>query len=384
MVSVAVLGDSPTLTTGFGRTTGRIAQAIAAAGPRVAVFGMKALPEDVDGWQGDYEIAPANARGHWTDALPGFFAETEPAVLVMNMDAFNAVECLRACESAGWAGPTVSYVCFDGLPEDPEVFAAQRRCAGVWTTTRVGRGHLEANGVEVAGIAPPGVDPDRFHSGGRAEARRRAGLEGTVVVGVFGTNTRRKQLGRALLAFAAARERMTECDLRLYMHCDRAGYWDLGALIEEHGLERAVAVAGSGSFDERRGLDTLSYRERLSCCDVIVNVPDSGDVEQVILEAQACGVPLVHTADDAMMSEAMADGALAVKGVEMRWGRVDEPLHLVDPADVADAMIRILRDRALADRLRDAGTRNVERYGWDNLEQGARHMVKPFATLSAR
>ena len=38
-------------------------------------------------------------------------------------------------------------------------------------------------------------------------------------------------------------------------------------------------------------MGAISYVDRINCCDVIVNVPHSGDIEQVILETQSCNVP---------------------------------------------------------------------------------------------
>jgi hypothetical protein len=44
------------------------------------------------------------------------------------MDAYNAVECVEAVRAAGYAGPVVSYVVFDGLPVGRHYLDAQRSC----------------------------------------------------------------------------------------------------------------------------------------------------------------------------------------------------------------------------------------------------------------
>lgn len=101
MVSVAILADAPTLTTGFGRTTGRMAKSLRRLGHKVTVFGLKAQAADTAGEHG-YEIWPADQGGHWTESLAAFFEAVAADVLIMNMDAYNALECVDACADAGW------------------------------------------------------------------------------------------------------------------------------------------------------------------------------------------------------------------------------------------------------------------------------------------
>lgn len=382
MVKVAVLADAPMLTTGFGRTTSRMAQALVRADYGVAVFGLKARPEDMPELVDGYEIWPAERGGHWTRTLGAFFADVAADVLIMNMDAANAPECLDACAAAGWDGPTVSYVCFDGLPVDDWLVDAQRRCDAVWTTSQCAGAFLRSRGIEVRRVAPPGVDLDEFRTEPDREAgRARAGLSGATVVGVFATNTERKQVARAIEGFAGAIERLPG-DSRLYLHCRAEGYRDLAEDARAAGIAEHVLFAGDAAFDEQRGLPTIDYVGRLNLCDVIVNVPHSGDVEQVILEAQACEVPLLHTADGGVMSEALGDGGIGLPAADVQTGEWGQPLHLVDPATIADAIVRVVDDKALAAELRRAGRANARRYSWDVLESAARDMVQPFAEVA--
>jgi glycosyltransferase involved in cell wall biosynthesis len=384
MVSTAVLSDAPTLTTGFGRTTSHIAGSLARAGHKVDVIGLKARPEDVGDARLPYAVWPAEAWRHWTKALPRFFAEVGPDVLILNMDAYNALECLEACAAAGWAGPTVSYVCFDGLPIAPRYVAAQRRCAAVWASSPEGGRYLRECGVEVSGVATPGVDRAIFRPHPDRDAlRHRAGLNGVALVGAFATNTERKQLDRLVDGFAIAAERLPALDLRLYLHCASDGHCDLRGRAAVRGVGDRVAFAADGGFDEHRGLAQLKYAERLQVCDVVVNVPHSGDIEQVILEAQACGIPLLHTADNAVMSQAMADGGFPLAPSATGRGRIGQRLHFVDPATIAKAIAGVIENASLRGELTAAGLRNASRYSWDILEHAARNMVAPFVMTVA-
>jgi glycosyltransferase involved in cell wall biosynthesis len=404
---VAVLADAPTLTTGFARTTRHLVAALTRCGHRVACFGLKARTSDVVSTASGCQLWPAAGEGHWTDTLAEFFRAVRPSVLLLNMDAYNAVECVEVCRAAGWSGPIVSYACFDGLPVGRRYLDNLRSCDAVWATSNTGADYLRRNGVTVGGVAPPGVDPRVFRPPPYlARLRERLGLAGATVVGVFATNTERKQVARVLAAFPALLEEMGERDVHLYLHCRRDGFWQLDELAAELCITEHVLFAGPRTFDEQRGVPTsstsrmplfppslgagavllrgLSYVDRMSCCDVIVNVPNCGDVEQVILEAQSCGVPLVHTDDHGVMAATLGAGGLSLAAHDVGIGRAGQQLHHVAPGDIAAAVVSLVRDAALRSDLRAAGFANVAAYGWEALEGAACAMVAGYDAKPSR
>ena len=209
---------------------------------------------------------------------------------------------MTRCHAAGLTAPMVSYVCFDGLPVSRKYLDAQRACAAVWATSGPGAAYLMAEGIPVAGIAPPGVDPAEFPPlPDKLGLRRAINLRCRFLVGVFATNTERKQLPRAIAGFAAAAAVLPEADPYLYVHCQPDGYWDLTELARRYGIADRVIMLDSSEYSEARGIpltnpgaqgasiNDLGYADRLALCDAVVNTPYSGDVEQVILEANACG-----------------------------------------------------------------------------------------------
>jgi len=175
----------------------------------------------------------------------------------------------------------------------------------------------------------------------------------------------------------------------LYLHCRPDGYWPLVPLAAELGVGAMLAFPVPARFDERRGVPTttvpapsiqldavaggtwpaaLSYVDRINCCDVIVNVPHSGDIEQVILEAQACGVPLVHTDDGAVMAEAVGNGGVLLRSENVGRGRAGELVHYVSSNDIAQAVLSVLNDTGRHRHLQAAGRANARRYPWDVLQ----------------
>ncbi|MFC8532441.1 hypothetical protein ACFUJY_00555 [Streptomyces sp. NPDC057249] len=398
-MTVAIFADSPTLTSGFGRTTSHIAAGLVRGGHDVACYGIKARSSDIPAGL-PYAVWPAEQGGRWTDTLPEFFRTVRPDVLLLNMDAYNALECVELFRQAGWTGPTVSYVCFDGLPVSSTYLDAQRSCAAVWATSRTGAAYLESEGIAVAGYAPPGVDPQEFRPATDREAlRAHAGLADASVVGVFATNTERKQVARAVAGFAEAVRLLPGRDLRLYLHCLPQGHWDLRELGRRYGVGDRLLFPSTDGYDEQRGVRTsgpgsrgegpgglpvlpasFSYVDRINVCDVLLNVPHSGDVEQVIIEGQACGVPLLHTDDEAIMGDAVGKGGVLLPAADVGIGRLGQRLHHVAPQVIGEALADVLADPARVSALREAGTANAAAYPWSTLEDAALAMVSPFAS----
>jgi glycosyltransferase involved in cell wall biosynthesis len=386
---IAVLSDSPTLTTGFGRTTRIIAQGLHDAGHEVSCFGIKARSEDIG--RTPYRVWPAEQGAHWTGTLPEFFQATDPRCLVVNMDAYNAVEVITAARNSGYRGPVISYVVFDGLPVGEHYLEAQRSCDAVLASSQAAATYMSANRINVIGVAPPGVDPAVFRPvADRQALRDRAGLCGVHVVGVFGVNSERKQTARVLAALPRIAADLSPASVALYLHCRQVGYWRLEDMARDLGVADLVYFPAATGFDEWRGVPDapdsacpvsaapratpagqlpadLSYVERLNVCDVIINVPHSGDIEQVILEAQACGVPLIHTDDRAVMAEAVGAGGLLLSARDVGIGRAGEEIQHIATADIAAATVAVLTDDAEAAILRENGLANAARYPWSTL-----------------
>lgn len=393
-MTVAILSDCPTLTTGFARTTARIAASLARRHV-VHCYGIKGGLDDARD-NLPYHIWPAQQGGHWSDLLGQFFAQTRPEVLLLNSDAKNALECVNLCRAAGLAAPIVSYVCFDGLPVGRRYLDAQRACTSVWATSEPGAAYLRAEGIAVAGVAPPGVDPQEFRPLSDAKALRRAiGLRSQFLVGIFATNTERKQLPRAVGGFALAAAALPDADPRLYLHCRSDGYWNIPELVEQHGIADLVITPDSPRYSEARGIPLgvdsrqrasigdLGYADRLALCDVVLNTPHSGDVEQVILEANASGVALLHTDDEGVMRNAVGEGAVLLPAVDVGTGPLGEARHHVSAALVAAELVRLAKDPCAQGDLIARGSRNAARFPWSALEQAALTMVEPYTKQSS-
>jgi glycosyltransferase involved in cell wall biosynthesis len=135
-----------------------------------------------------------------------------------------------------------------------------------------------------------GVDVDRFTPIDKAEARRRLGLPADVPVLVsVGTLCERKGFHRVIEALPALRLRHPGLLLVVVGGAGAEGDWSarLATLVRERGVADAVRFLGAMPPDE--------LRVPLSAADVFVLATRYEGWANVLLEAMACGLPVVTT-----------------------------------------------------------------------------------------
>jgi glycosyltransferase involved in cell wall biosynthesis len=190
-------------------------------------------------------------------------------------------------------------------------------------------------------VFPPVPDEDFAPPDAAARARGRTLLdapEGAAVVGAIGNRNPSKGHEYFVRALAAVRERHPQVVGRV-----------LGAASPPHAAYERDVLAEARTL----GLDDTAFTMRdggtripalLPGFDVLVlsSVPLSEGMPTVLLEAMACGIPVVAT-DVAAVRELVVDG---------ETGYVVPPQR---PAALADAVLRLLGDASLRRRMGDAG-----------------------------
>jgi D-inositol-3-phosphate glycosyltransferase len=216
-------------------------------------------------------------------------------------------------------------------------------------------------------VVPQGVDHAIFTPRSREEARARlhlAGLRLALYVGRFQRHKGPDVAVRAI-AEAIARDPGTTEHLMLALVGGPSG--------DDHGAEiaRLMELAGALGVAERVVLFPPQPQPHLAdfyaAADVLLVPSRSESFGLVALEAQACGTPVV----------AASVGGLPFVVEEGRTGLLVEG-H--DPADHADAMLRILRDEAFQDALGLEAARRALRFTWDT---SAREMLAVYRELVA-
>lgn len=145
----------------------------------------------------------------------------------------------------------------------------------------------------------------------------------------------------ALRAFAAVRERMPGATLTVAGSGSEEE--SLRQLAVTLGVEAAVTFAGRISREQMASL--------LAGADLMLNASTADNMPISILEAMACGVPVVST----------GVGGIPYLLVHGRTGLLVRP---GDAAAMADAALLLLGDRPLVARITEAARIEVQQYSW--------------------
>jgi len=205
-----------------------------------------------------------------------------------------------------------------------------------WVLDRVAGSILEPAVVE-ARLVPNGIDTDTFRPGSAADARRELGIEP----------------GAFVVAFAA-------------QAADRSPFKDLAAIrraiprIADGLAARQVLLVALGAdvAQTTREGDTLlvphvgepaGVARYLQATDVYVHMAHAETLGLAILEAQACGVPVVASAVGGI-PEALVDGTTGLLVPE------------ADDVALAAAVLSLAEDPARRTAMSEAGTRHVREH----------------------
>lgn len=136
----------------------------------------------------------------------------------------------------------------------------------------------------------------------------------------------------------------------------------LQALATELGVRDRVHFLGRQ--------DRQQIADALRASAVSVNPSRVDNTPNSVLEALATGVPVIST---------------AVGGVPfiVRDGETALLVPPGDPAAMAEAIVRVLEDSALAERLAEAGRREVQRYAWAQVAPRLAELYRDAALRSA-
>lgn len=211
----------------------------------------------------------------------------------------------------------------DPVPPGVSGFLAHSHAIPV-AMSRFGEEQLKTAGLEPL-YCPHAVDTSVLKPMGRELARKRAGIgDDRFMVGVVAANKgnpSRKNLVAILEAFAEFQRRHEEAFL--YLHTDLTGETSQGvflpAVIESLGIpDHAIAHPDPYTMHfqpHRPDQMALLY----SAMDVLLNPASGGGFEIPLIEAQACGVPVITT-DFTAMPELVGAG-WTVNGARMWTGQ---------------------------------------------------------------
>jgi glycosyltransferase involved in cell wall biosynthesis len=265
--------------------------------------------------------------------------------------------------------------CFDTPPTDPAAFT--RGANRIVTPSTWSRDRLVDYGIDPAGISvvPHGVKTDTFAP--LTDADRRAGraalgvTDDDVLFVNVGVATWNKGLDYLIRAFAQVRKRYPRARLLLKDHKALYGIGadrTLAQVAREHpGLIDSQVLAGislvSGSLDQPQ------LRALFAVADAYVSPYRAEGFNMPVLEAMACGTPVIVTGGGA--TDDFCPEALAMKLPSRAGTKADEPAmfgqFLVPDVDaLIECMSAVVQGRVPRDspERRLAREQLVAQYSW--------------------
>lgn len=374
-MKIAIISDSPTLPTGFARTTRLLAEVLTSIGHhQVVCYGIDAIGETFDRTLYPYTIwAAGSPHGDHASQFDVFVRNIKPDIVIVNYDLLTTLAWLPTLKTSG-VTRLIAHLVIDGLPVDP-VFLRPLDAfeAIIVPVTCVGsevRRHVR---VPVH-VFPHLVDCSLFKPLDGVTLERRA-RRGSPLVGVFAKNRPRKQIQQILQAVRQLYDDGYPCELMVrtdQVSTARDGGDNLRRIARYLSIEDYVTFVETGDIvdvasDARPGAastgpSSLSLHEDMARCDVIVNSSACGGFEYGIIEAQACGVPVCSTADQGAMSEVAGDSTLLLTPSLFDFISYGAKWYRLSPEVIADAIRHITSDAKLRCELVERGFSNAARF----------------------
>jgi len=299
MAKILWHSGAPWAPTGYGQQTALFAPRLRDLGHDVALSAWWGLNGSALEFEG-MPVYPADQK--WGNVvLPGYAKRHQADLVIALMDAWVlAPEVMRDLPLAVWTP-------VDHQPCPPKVADFFRKSgARPIAMSRFGEQMLQDEGLDPLYV-PHGVDAEVFKPRFRDEIRETTGTSERFIVGVVANNSGgtsptsgppRKAFPQSLMAFSAFHRRHP--DALLYLHTELTGRpglehgLNIGRLLERFEVP-PEAVKFTDQLSMEIGIEPSAMANLYNSFDVLLN-PSYGEGFGIpIVEAQACGTPVIVT-----------------------------------------------------------------------------------------
>ena len=374
-MKVMLVGDSPTITTGFGRVNARVVNRLLSEGHEVASVGglIKEQPKDDMGVKHYIPDKPQDPLG--INIISDSVEDFKPDVLYMTADPGSVTAISYGTPDM----PAFVYTPIEGEPIPNKDWRAVLQTLPVATVSQYGADVVRKElGREIPWYYH-GVDHEIFNvTGIRDAVRKQMHWEDKFVITCVSTNVRRKQIPRLIEAVARLKHHFKQKDIVLYLHTvPFQNYWLEGWNLME--VARMYQVESDIYFHPMMAKFNSSVPVRTDNHEMpgLVEMYNASDLfvlpSQVegfglpIAEAMACGAPVLVTKYAAGWEVASPAG----KGLPVGDWEVHKSGTVyanVDVGKMADQILRLKRNPKELARMSAAGLARAQDFKWEPFE----------------
>lgn len=321
----------------------------------------------------DAQALDRGGQGFGLNHLPYLAAKHLPDCIVVINDVYVISKALDMLALHAISTPVVAYLhlVYDCLR--PSVAASLNRCAAVVACSERWTAHLEEQGVTVPTYTVGrGVDSASLYPVPQDIARRFLRMsEDEYVVLNLNRNTVRKRWDVCMAAWARVVTHYLKVGgryPRLLVGADLSGAWDLlyvySQELSRNGVDQEAGMKHIMRLGTGHMMSDFQINALYNASDVGVSVGDGHGFGMCAVEHGAVGRPVVVSAVGGHLDNVRPDTAIMLPPKTVTYvdgGRIDGGgrAEIVDVADVADALITLMNDKARCERLGAAAQRHA-------------------------
>jgi glycosyltransferase involved in cell wall biosynthesis len=354
-------------TSGYGVQGRSILPRLHDAGHEVANFAWYGLQGGVI-QAGDIRVYPIGNEPFGSDIIGAHVADFKADLVVSLMDIWVLPDdYAERCKPASWA----CWFPVDHEPCPPRVAELAKKCDYPITYCNFGQSMALQAGIANSRCIPLGVETNTFKPGDKAAARKAMNIPADAyLVSMVAANKSmppRKAFPENLQAFARFRARHPEAILYLHTLSTTAqGGVNFERLVEACDIPMS-AVRFVDQYLYTVGLPSSYLADVYRASDVLLAASQSEGFGIPIIEAQACGCPVITTNCTSMLE--LTINGIATEPTQRMWTPLDS-WCAVPSVDAIEAALEDIHARTTNEREAWGayGALHVrERYDWDML-----------------
>lgn len=375
MSRILIVSDAPYHATGYGVQVKHLARLMVEDGHRVFVFCPGAFMGGIVEWEpGVTVVGTGGGDDRWGNRCMNDIADwVKPDVILTWLD-------VHGMQNYGWTTyPTYAWAPIDTAPVSKPERMILDRMAKVISPSRWGQEILKQHNLD-ADYVPCGVDIDTYdidEDGGKTWRKQIDGCdEDTFLIGMVGLNTGspdRKGYGYAFDILKSFFDRHPQDKITAYLHTDPGGD---GTAIPLINLRDELGLADKVAFMPPQlpwGHTELYMRHMYNSFDVMLHTSLTEGFGVPVVEAQACGTPVVANACTSVTELVAGCGGYPAPYLTTSWINTVTNIYIPD----VNALLAKLEEAYIDWKARKAAgnlalwremiRHSVTAYGWRNV-----------------